>query len=740
MKRWILGLVFVNLLYVGIVEAEYDVGDSVYIPLNQYYVVPQRDYPVKVGGNEYVPAVIKYKDDNIYVAVIDSIKYVYTTTGPGGVIVVDSVVVVFDPATVDSNISLIVSTFNNPDGSGESIKQKVLNYLGITESDLYDSDNDPRIFIVFTGLFTSSRISNLSVYGYFDPYFSTTEKFPRHELIVLNVNNGTLYSDGYLDPNILKKTLFYTYSQYALWSIDPEELDIYLSKEAFYIASQADPLGSYYMGFDNSISLIAPINPFSVTVPYLYGKYMVSDMDGEIAYYFFRNVSYYLGDDVLLDIIKSPYIFDRALKLALESNGLSLADVIKDFHLRNLFNASGKFGYSYDDPELAGVEIYRPQVFAIPPTAQSSAYTVSAYGASLVYPKVVSQANKYFVLNYPDSAFQQGLMVYFVDVVNDSFYQITVPDRYDRPSGLDKGTQWIYIINASSQSVPFSVGLDTIPPADYSFNVFTTRFDLTKFYITVVSPDELAEDVDKPYLLVSLQSPLGALEFDLNLTGELVVGIGQKRYVYYKEVKFPTLAPGNYIFSIAPKDLVENVGERVADTLIVEYLNQNSVLTLSNGVDIVGEGYVIVNVVDEGVYIHPSGRVQLRFNTPDASRIVYYRASMEDMWQPLDTYYDDGYVYVNTNMPGFYKTGFGTPKNGSFSLSYSAGELVMNVPYPGSISLEIYDISGKKVYSHVRRVDMPGTISVSPELPRGVYVLKVQYGDLKITRKLVFID
>ncbi|GEM_PF-3390742 len=740
MKRWMLSLSFVGLISVGVLRAEYDVGDRVLIPLNQYYIVPTRDYPVKVGGDEFVPAVVKYKDDNIYVVVIDSIKYVYTTTIPGGGTVIDSVVIIYDPATIDSNVAIIRNVFNDPDGSGESIKDKVLSYLGLSESDLYDSDNDPRVFIVLTGLYTTSEVPNLIVYSYFDPYFSINDKFPRHELIVLNTNNGTVFQDGYLNPNVLRKLLFHNFSQYALWSVDPDEIDFYLGKEAFYVASQADPSFNYYQGYDDAISLIAPLNPLGITVPYFYGKYLISDMDAEMAYFFFTNVSDYIGDDALIDVFKSPYIFDRALKLALESRGYSLAEVLEDYHLKNLFNETGKFGYSYDNPALSGVQIYRPQVFAVSPTNKSAAYSVAPYGASLIYAKVTSQADRYFVLNYPDSAFNEGLTAYFIDIANDSFYVIDVPDRYDRPSGLARLSQWIYLINTSSYDMPFAIGLDTIPPADYNFNVFTNRFDMTKFYVVTVSPDKLVQDVDKQYLEVSVQSPVGDLAFELMLTEELTVGVGQKRYVYYKEVKFPTLLPGSYIFSIAPRDLVENVGDEKADTLIVEYLSAGNALALSNGVQISGEGYVIANVLDDGVFLHPSGTVMLQFKSSSPSKVVYYREDVKDVWKPLRTYYKDGYVYAYTNSPGIYKIAAGSPEFEEFSLRYSHGNILMNVPAPGIVTLEIFDASGRRVYQYEKRVNMAGTLTVTPDLPNGVYLMKAQYGQTKIAKKVIIVN
>ncbi len=737
MKRWILSFLMAGLVSVGILRAEYNVGDSILVPLNQYYLIPIRDYPLKIGTNQYQKGVVKYKDDNLYIIVIDSIKYPFNKVA-NDIVVPDSLLVVFDQDVLDSTISAVVNMFSDPygDGSG-TVLDHVLQYLNLNRNVLYDSDNEDRIYLVITGFYLSSSLP-FKVKGYFDPYFSTTTDFPRHEYFVLNTKDLDLKGEtDYIDVDVLRKILFDLASTYVLWSLDPEELDVDLKKSAFYLASKVDTLyPEYYKGYNKAFSINAPVDPFSIFHPYLIGKYVITDLDAEATYLLYRTYEQMIGEDSLLQIILSPNYFQNDIKLALESRGYTIADVLSVFHLNNMFNEANLGGYGYNDPALAGMPIYVKQYFGVTPTFSNSRYFISSRKAAAVYAKLTYQSNVPLTLNYRDSAISNGeIKVYMVDEVAGTVDEINNVDRYFRPEGLDRYTQYLYIVNLTPGSVPFAVSLDTIPPADYSFRVITDRFDLTRFDIVLLSADQLVEDVDKDYLFVQLKAPMGVYDVEVPLVDSLVLGTS-KKYVYQYSLKLPRILEGDYIFVTTPKDLVGNVGITVADTITVAYLN--GIFAASDKVLLKGDGrYVAFNFDENGVFVAPSGDgVEIAFRVPSSTFSVYYSPDGEGNWIRLNSIYSEGYVHAEVSQSGYYRVDVGNAGISNMQMLVQGNRLVFALPEKGELSYRIYDVSGRLIYGERLEVN-PGIYASSYNLKRGVYVIAVDYNDKSLRKKVV---
>ncbi len=737
MKRWIVSFLMIGLAYVGTLNAEYNVGDSILVPLNQYYLVPVRDYPLKIGTNQYQKGVIKYKDENLYIVVIDSVKYPYNKT-VNSIVVPDSLLVIFDQDVLDSTISAVVNLFSDPygDGSGTVIDH-VLEYLNLDRNVLYDSDNDSRIFVVITGFYLSSTFL-FTIKGYFDPYFSLTTDFPRHEYFVLNTKDLELKGEtDYIDPNVLRKVLFDLASTYVLWSLDPGESDVDLKKSAFYLASKVDSLyPEYYKGYNLDFSISSPVDPLSIFNPYLIGKYVITDLDAEASYLLYRTYEQIIGEDSLLQIIRSPNYFQNDIRLALESRGYTVSDVLLTFHLNNMFNENGIGGYGYDDPVLAGMPIYVKQYFGVTPTFNNSRYFVGGRKAAVVYAKLVYQSNVPVTLNYRDSAIYNGdLKVYFVDEVNSTVEEIQNVDRYFRPEGLNRYTQYLYIVNLTTLPVPFAISLDTVPPVDYSFRVITSKFDLTRFDLILLSADQLVEDVDKDYLFVQLKSPMGVYDVEVPLIDSLVLG-SSKQYVYQYSLKLPRIVEGDYIFVTTPKDLVGNVGTTVSDTISVAYLN--GVLNISDNIRFVGDGkYVAYNFDKNGLFVAPSGNgVKVAFRVPFNTYSVYYSPDGNGNWMRLNSTYSGGYVYAQVSQSGYYRVDVGNADIADIQMMVLDGKLVFTLPERGELDYRIYDISGKLIYGEKRAVN-PGIYTSSYTMRKGIYMIVVDYNGKLLRKKMI---
>ena len=76
-------------------------------------------------------------------------------------------------------------------------------------------------------------------------------------------------------------------------------------------------------------------------------------------------------------------------------------------------------------------------------------------------------------------------------------------------------------------------------------------------------------------------------------------------------------------------------------------------------------------------------------------------------------------------------------RDGSFSISSRGNMLELQVVGHLSISLDVYSISGRRVF-HLRRNFDPGTYRISAgDLPSGIYILRAVSDDLNLIRKIV---
>ncbi|MCS7245717.1 MAG: hypothetical protein RMJ38_06285 [candidate division WOR-3 bacterium] len=720
MKR----LFAIFLIFFGYLRAEYNVGDTLTVPINVFFLNLTRDYVQSdpLYSNYRFYGKVRYKSDRYYIITIDTIKYDYSAGNPPQP---TTRVDVIPPSHIQPIVDSIVDVLES-----HKIFQRVLDSLGVSQFQLFDSDNDPRIYIVVAaGFFITSQsgsigITDVDIKGYFDPYYSTSTIYPKHEFFVLNYKSSLFTTNVNLSikKGILRKFLFYLYTQYVLWSINRNDNELVsdILRGAFYLASRVDLSNAdkYYNGFETPTDALntANFNPLTNKSAYLTTLYMMNSSDAIAGILWLTSLEDILGYQKLKSFfLTKGRTFSELINSELELRNISLDSLINLFHIKNLLNRFTSFPqqYRYSQPYLQGVTIYPPSVITSISTSLST-ISLNPRGAFAIYALTAATAQKPLIVNFSDNAYiNNKITVYKIDTITKEVIKLSDSVENSRrlylKGGLNLRTQYVLIVSTSPtiQSISYTIN-DTLPPTLSKFSLIPNRFSLTLLQTFTSSTEGLYSDISANKITLSLLYPDGIVDtFDVPLKDTVKIG-NTTTYYFIFDYKLPYLKVGKYLLRpVRINDALDNLVTGYSDSVIFSYLTPNSILSFDN-VKIKNPGSRSIPVMTK--FEKNAFGIYKEDNTPLIIKIKGEGIICNENGC-FDTYKEGDYVWAYINASGNYYLSNGTPKQ-TFLFNIVNKKLYVQVSE--SAILEIYSIDGRKV--------------LSMELLSGIYELPIKSG------------
>lgn len=728
-------------LFVGFAGAELNVGDQVTVPITVMMLNITRDYP------STVPATVQYKDNDMYILTVPKITYIMHKDKP---------TLYLDTTMIPQYTSQLSSLF-------PQVKSDVLNYFGLTEDDLFDSDNDSRIYFIIAPLYITDNATSAGIYmpntvtAFFDPHYSIrTTTFPRHEIIYLN-SRSILTGDSGFDPGVLRKVLYIYYTAYVLWSMDLNETPGDLMRLAVYMASKIDTLSDYYTGQDTvpNIRLSgAKAGYDGNTFVYDLNNILAFDeINFELAYVWMYYLEETFGENAIESIAVSPDFAAAEIAALFESNGMDFKDAVADYYLKAILNGKG-FGSEYDFtvPALAGKNIFdfftypnRNTWYVLPyqnilvPDSMDVVESWGMLGIGVRNPAITTQP---VVLNYPDNLYIRSFLF---DIPGRTVTEITSPDRL-LMLNMDS-TKVVVVMNLNTATfLPWLQYGDSTPPVIERFFVNPNVGALNVFDIYLQSDSDLCVDANNCKAGLSVTIPGAPAPVDLLATkiDAFEDDEGSHR-IYFARLEIPVLRTGEYIFALT--DIADSLDNRLhntpAETLYVQTLNTAQVASFyGNSVKVRGLQDMTLAIFREKT----TGEISISSNRTDGFVDLYVAASsnkviyrkLGNIWVPVDSRYVDGYVVATVDASGIYRLGEGNPNmvNDEISVSIVGKRLILNMAVSGKFHGMVYSSNGRLVKSF--EIAGPGVVSVDlSSVSTGIYKLMGEYEGERINKTIV---
>ena len=728
---------FIFFSFFSIVSAELNIGDRVQVPLTYFSLTFRKDY-IEASDSGYARVILK--TPHIYVLTMDTV-YI-PEVGRNYII----------PSDTALKIANIIDTLFN------EIKPTIDNYLnsyfGYTPNFL-DSDNDPRLFIVIGALFVSDALGLVepnNVVGYFDPYYSLITPYPRHEYIILNCasvltseSSPTGDCNKSFNRNSLKKTLYFLYTSYVLYSYKPKEDNFARSQIAYYLSSKASNDTSFFYGFRQSSTrnLLYVINDelessfiyniaINPTLPYISQVNLANTLDdpqAQISYLWF-NFLEEKDENALRSKIRDNNKFYSLFPDSLIKN------YVVEFHLKNLLNSKG-YGYNYSNSFLQNKEIYpwtgtRSIFKGVSGGDNDRWVSLPINGALAFVVTAVSAVNKPIVWNWLDSS---KIKVFKIDTMSKTVSELSTDPLRLKVDSLKRGRERLFMINLDRIKIPIRYGInDTTSPSISSFFALPNKFSLNTFEIFLLANDLLCVDVgkcSKAYVQLSTPDPIYKPIIELNEL-ETVGDI-----VYYGKILLSKLQEGDYIFSVIDlRDKFDNIPSAYqSDTIKLSYLSPQSTISFYNGFLKIKNNEnvkypIIVKRVNEGFYIssHTKFDSYIYIKGSD-NEIIYYEN------QPLITYYENGYLRTTFVGNGYYEVFEGKPIY-NFFFSVKNRNLFLTLPSYSNVKIRIFDVSGGVIYNVDKNLNI-GLNVIEIPVKKGVYIFEIMYNGEKFRFKHV---
>ena len=737
MKKFLVLLPF--LAGVGVLRADLEVGDQLTVPVTVMMLNLTRDYP------STTPATVTYKDDNMYIMAVPAVRYIMHKDKP---------TYYLDTTLVDEYTSQLASLF-------PQVKSDVLNYFGITEDDLYDSDNDPRIYFIILPMYVTDQAVNAGitlpnkVTALFDPHYSvSTMAFPRHEIIYINARSIITNSTGF-DLEVLKKTLYIYYTAYVMWSLDMDERVGDLMKLAVYMASKIDTSSDYFTGVDDVPDARnggAPLGYDGNMFIYNLNKILsTDDMNAELGYIWLNYLEELFGESSIVSMASSPDFISNEIDELFRQNNKDFLTVVEDFYLKAALSGWG-FGsqYEFENPALQGRVIFDFKSYPnknnwyIRPydsTAnRDSLGTLEAWGVYGFSIRVPFMFNKPAVVNYPDNL---TIKTYFIDFDEHIVEPIATPEHMV-VNGLDT-TNVALLMNLNNVAIPlwYQYG-DTIPPVVEKFFVMPNISAMNVFDIYSITNEEVCMDVSncKAGITVTVPGALSPISVSAGMMDEYSDSAG-RHYVYHYRFEVPVLREGTYKFSLS--DISDPVDNRLSDTLTttveVAHLNIATSHMFYDGKIVIGSEkpmVIAVSSVEEEIMLSSNVKnayVELKIKSaPD--KVIYTQRN--GIWLPVESYYQDGYVSAVVPANGKYRVLSGQPKfSDKFEIRLiDGGRLIINLPYKTEFRGAIYSVNGR-VSSRITLKGSGVHIVDIGNLPHGIYYIQGTLGNKNIKQTIV---
>lgn len=729
---------FIFLSFFSVASAELNVGDRVQVPLTYFSLTFRKDY-IEASDSGYARVILK--NPYIYVLTMDT---VYIQEIPKTYII--------PPDTALKVANLIDTLFNE---IKPTIDNYLTNYFGYSPNFL-DSDNDPRLFVVLGAFYVSDALGLVSpnnLIGYFDPYYSLSTSYPRHEYIVLNcasVLTSESSSDGdcrkSFNRNSLKKALYFLYTNYVLYGYKPNEDNFARSQIAYYLASKASNDTSFFYGFRqaNTKNLLYVLNDqldatfkyniaINPTLPYINQVNLANTLDdpqAQIAYLWFNFL-----EEKDANGLKSKITNNYNKFYTLFSDSL-IKSYIVEFHLKNLLNSKG-YGYNYSNSFLQNKEIYpwtgsSPIFKGVGGADNDRWISLPVYGAEGFVVTAITGANKPIVWNWIDSS---KIKVFGIDTLSKTVSEISINPLRLKVDSLRRGRERLFMINLDQIKIDIRYAInDTIPPTLSSFFVLPNKFSLNTFEVFLSANDMLCIDVgkcSKAYVQLSTPDPIYKPIIELNEL-ETVTDI-----IYYGKILLSKVQKGDYVFSVVnARDKFDNIPPNYpSDTIKLDYLSPQSTLLLYNGLLKIknndnSQYPVIVKRTSEGFYIFSNtnfdGYIYIKGSN---NEIIYYEN------QPLTTYYENGYLIAKFVGNGYYKLSNGNPIY-NFAFKIENRNILLTLPSYSNVKIRIFDVNGRVIYNLDKNLNA-GLNVIEIPVKKGVYIFEIKYSGDKFRFKQV---
>lgn len=690
----------------------------------------------------------------------------------------------------ETEVTTLAQAIENPFGNGVNLFDSLKTVLQVTDEELWDIDNDPHIYIVLSGLAVSTNLQDPTltpIYGYFDPYDEdpTNPYSNGREMFVVDVGNFYDF-EGNIDVKYLARYIGYLFNLYACWSLDRNEspaLRTGLAIDALYLAGfnvfgdTVAIIGGRAWG-NSKDRINVPL--LSYTTAWLNAP-VAREMDRERVGYFIEYLRERFGNQIFYDILKDKETdYYEVLEKHIEARGYTFDEVFVDWTIANLIDnpsiGDGRYGYT----EIDNIFDYNypDQFSSLIPDSALRHFSISP--VAVVYLRENDSLVYHFDLadNFGDTL--HGFRLYRIllgtdttvtQLTFDTLYEFTVVGN-DTIEILKRARNVIsdtvvgnvrYVLINTSQSLTgyYSCSYEEIPPQVYSvyilqnpvvshsldFYVFSKEYlygdantaSLPSVYVVPLNKEmtkgeavlEYIEKGDTTYVFQASLTLSSDIEGDLIVYSYAQDLAGLSTILYYDTIGVRKISGGGFYTFLNGKVSIEIPAHMDYHNLVVvsRVKGMKDEYTVGSVYSVGGPGIRFPEEV-KLVFKSPlfAGRKDVALYRYDGGKWVECRSYVNPETGEVIAYVDRlGIFAVKTGNPVPLPTKFSFALKSSNVLPFSHGiSLQFALPCKSNVSLSIFDISGRKVYSRKLKSLSAGfyNYKIKPDIAKGVYIMK----------------
>jgi hypothetical protein len=512
------------------------------------------------------------------------------------------------------------------------------------------------------------------------------------------------------------------------------------------------------------------------------------EMDRERVGYFIEYIRERFGDEIFYEIMRDK-INDSydALKSAFEKRGYKFEDVFSDWVIANLIDNTriegGKYGYKdinnifdYGTPSQYSKEIPDSAIAhsVVSPAAvtywlsQSNTPKFTHFDLQDNFGTPPSGFRLYKVIYQPETTvikFEFDTLYKYAVVGNDTIVIIKRARNVISDSAVGK-VMYVVVNTTKSLTGKFACSFEKLPPYIYSSYILQNPVVSHSLDFYVLSKKELYGDADHTsspdIFLVPLNKNMSKVSSSLSFMQK-----GDSVYIYNASITLPKEVEGDVVVYSYAQDLVGLDKIIYYDTISVRKISGgsysffNGELKIEIPENIQSQYYIIVSripstftgIKDESIVgkVYSIGHSGICF--PQKIKIIIRNPEIfgkEDLslyryengkWIECETYLslENGEIIAYTDKLGIFAirggSPFPIPKEFNFVLKTpnilsinSVLQFEFSLPFKSDVSILIYDVSGRNVYSKNLNSLSPGIynykLSLKSEISKGVYVMR----------------
>jgi len=362
---------------------------------------------------------------------------------------------------IDDIIIEIIKDSVKPD----SIFLKERNLLQVADTELFDVDGDPRIFLIITEVVKSSDTLLRGVFScYFDPYDEdTTNPYAnKFEGFILNIKE--FYSDTFFpyDIMVIKNAISYLYGKYIFWSFDKNENIILLTGFGM-LTGYLSGVKSLLWGMKREFMIKPRVLQRGLfkfrNIPHNYVE--LEEREKEKIFFFLEYLFERTDTNLIRYLVRDTLNEEEGIDFALINNGYNFKtkDLFKDWIIASYINYPDSSFYN-------GIYGYK-NVDTIPfPNCKIKTWSYYPIPTFPNPPKIFHEDKYSFTYHFFENG-SSPITIYFDGENEDTFYNAIVPiDIYGKPVDV------------------YEMNLDILQRGNIPLPGFGTQFDKFIFIIS----------------------------------------------------------------------------------------------------------------------------------------------------------------------------------------------------------------------------------------------------------------